>query len=196
MLAVAAPSSKELERSARSIHPGEWAVEQTRPIATLLGSCVAVCLFDPKLRIGGVNHFMLPAGSRSANSEMDEMLCGDYAMEVLVNSMLGKGGQKARLVAKAFGGGNIMSSIRTSIGDRNAIFAREWLEREGIALVAADLGGPWSRKIIFDPASGYAYCKRILGSMSIASEVAREEEAYENRLTTPVKTSGKKVELF
>ncbi len=185
-----------LERAARNIHPGEWAIEQNRPIATLLGSCVAVCLYDPKLRFGGVNHFMLPSNTGSANREFDELLCGDYAMEVLVDAMLDKGAQKARLVAKAFGGGNVVTSIRMSIGDRNISFAREWLEREGIPLLATDFGGPWSRKVIFNTNNGDAYSKRIMGSMSLAAEVAREEAAYECSLIFPTKSSEKKIELF
>lgn len=189
-------SGKELERLARTIHPGEWAVEQNRPIGTLLGSCVAVCLYDPKLRFGGMNHFMLPKSTRSSNSDFDEMLCGDFAMEVLVNAMLARGANKGRLVAKAFGGGNIIDSIRMSIGDRNIRFAKEWLEREEIPLIASDFGGPWSRKIIFDAQSGDAYCKRGQSGMSANAEIARQEAAYESTLTAPPKTTTKKVELF
>lgn len=196
MIAVAEPSSREVERTSRNIHPGDWAVEQRQPIATLLGSCVAVCLYDPKLRFGGMNHFMLPTGNPGANSEHDDLLRGDYAMEVLVNAMLAKGAQKSRLIAKAFGGGNIVSSIRMSIGERNAQFAREWLERESIALHASDFGGPWSRKVLFEPGSGVAWCKRILGSMAIATEVAREEAEYARRLVKPQPSVGKKIELF
>ncbi|NLZ09711.1 MAG: chemotaxis protein CheD, partial [Alcaligenaceae bacterium] len=68
--AVPSPGSSDgaqgraLERSARVINPGGWAVEGERAIATLLGSCVAVCLYDPKLRLAGMNHFLLPTGNR------------------------------------------------------------------------------------------------------------------------------------
>lgn len=196
MIAAAENSSKEVERAARSIHPGDWAVEQRQPIATLLGSCVAVCVYDPKLHFGGMNHFMLPTSKQGPDADQDDLLRGDYAMEVLVNAMLAKGAAKNRLVAKAFGGGNIVSSIRMSIGDRNAQFAREWLEREGIALQASDFGGPWSRKVLFEPNTGVAWCKRILGSMSVSCEVAREEAEYARRLVKPAASVGKKVELF
>ncbi len=72
---------RDLERLARNINPGGWAIETDRPIATLLGSCVAVCLWDPKLRVGGLNHFMLPKFERSANKDLDMLLCGNYCME-------------------------------------------------------------------------------------------------------------------
>ena len=52
-----AASGRSLERLSRVINPGGWAVDNERPIATLLGSCVAVCLYDPKLRLAGMNHF-------------------------------------------------------------------------------------------------------------------------------------------
>lgn len=87
-------TGKELERLAHNVSPGEWAVENQRPIATLLGSCVAVCLYDPQLRLGGLNHFMLPTFERSNNRDFDTMLCGSYAMEALFNGLLGRGARK------------------------------------------------------------------------------------------------------
>jgi chemotaxis protein CheD len=189
-------SGKEYERLARNINPGGWAIESERPIATLLGSCVAVCLFDSKLRIGGMNHFLLPSRTSAANADTDVILNGDYAMEVLVNGLLNKGASKARLVAKAFGGGTIVSSIRMAIGERNASFAHEWLDREGIPLVASDFSGPWSRKVVFVPTSGDAFCRRIPTTQAAAAEVARAEQEYERSLTLPKKTTEKKIELF
>jgi len=191
-----APSGNDLEVRARNIHPGQWAVEESQSIATLLGSCVAVCLYDPKLRFGGLNHFMLPIRTRASDSEYDSLLRGDYAMEVLVNAMLGKGAQKQRMIAKAFGGGNVVSSLRKSIGDGNISFTRSWLEREGIALVSSDFGGPWARKVVFQPDTGDAYCKRLATSQSVATQVAQAEVDYENSLLGPSKPRERKIELF
>lgn len=190
----AEPTRQEVERTAHSIHPGEWRVDQQRPIATLLGSCIAVCLYEPRLKFGGMNHFMLP--NSNPDKAQDDLLRGDYAMEVLVNAMLAQGAQKTRLVAKVFGGGNPVSAIRMSIGENNARFAREWLAREGIALQACDVGGPWSRKVLFEPHGGAAWCKRILGSLAAADEVVREEAEYARRLVTPATAAERKVELF
>lgn len=189
-------TGKDYERIARNINPGGWAIEIERPISTLLGSCVAVCLFDPKLRIGGMNHFLLPTSSSSSNADIDVILNGDYSMEVLVNGMLNKGAQKARLIAKAFGGGTIVSSIRMDIGQRNSVFASEWLEREGIPLVASDFNGPWSRKVVFVPQSGDAFCRRIPVTQANVAEVARAEQEYERSLVEQKKPAEKKIELF
>ena len=185
------PSPNELERLSRVVNPGGWAIETQRPISTLLGSCVAVCLWDPKLSVGGLNHFMLPKFEKTSNTDLDVMLCGNFCMEALMNGMLARGGRKERMKAKAFGGGNVVSSLTgVSIGERNSDFAKEWLDREGIPLVASDFMGPWSRKVIFDPTTGEAFCKRGQTSQS----VAEAEKSYERSLTTAPKKAD--IELF
>ena len=188
---------KELERCARNINPGGWAVEKARPITTLLGSCVAVCLYDPRLRLAGMNHFLLPSRAKSSGDDTDVILAGDYSMEVLLNTMLSQGAAKSRLVAKAFGGGTIVTSILMAIGQRNAEFAKEWLEREGIPLTAQDFGGSWSRKVIFTPDGGDAFCRRLAITQSGVQEVVAAERDYEQSLIKPQKSGGeKKIELF
>ena len=192
-------SARELERLALNINPGGWSVQADRPLATLLGSCVAVCFFDPKLRIAGMNHFLLPSRSSNRGADEDIVLNGDYAMEVLRNAMYAKGAQSSRLVAKAFGGGNIVNSIQMAIGERNAEFAREWLEREKIPLVASDFGGAWSRKVIVDPVSGDAFCRRNPINQPDVVAMVKAESEYEKSLSrpkAPPPSQGKKIELF
>ena len=189
---------KDLERYARNVQPGAWVVDTEKPMSTLLGSCVAVCLYDPQMRIGGINHFMLPDMGRSKNSDVDSMLSGDFAMEALLNALLTKGAKKVRLQAKAFGGGTIIDTEATSlsIGMRNANFAKEWLVREGIPLRSSDFLGPWSRKIIFLPFNGEAFCKRLVTNMANAEVIAREERAYAEMLKQKPKPTENKIELF
>ncbi|MGP1609893.1 MAG: chemotaxis protein CheD, partial [Burkholderiales bacterium] len=129
--------AREIERLARSVSPGNWAVERERPLSTLLGSCIAVCLFDPQARVGGINHFMLPSMKRNRHARVDSLLAGDFAMEALLNALLQQGARKQHMRAKAFGGGTIINSA-LNIGLRNADFTREWLAREGIPLLASD----------------------------------------------------------
>lgn len=181
---------RELDRLAHSINPGGWAVEDARPISTLLGSCVAVCLWDPQLQLGGMNHFMLPSYGKTNTRDLDVLLCGDYSMEALMNAMLARGARKSRMQAKAFGGGNVLASLSgTNIGERNVEFAREWLAREGVTLVASDFLGTWSRRVVFDPRSGDAFCKR--GETS--QQVLAAEQNYRQTLAQPKKSN---VELF
>ena len=194
MQAVVDP--KELERTARNINPGGWTVETERSIATLLGSCVAVCLYDPKLKLAGMNHFLLPSRAARQNDDTDVILNGDYSMEVLVNSMMAKGARKDRMVAKAFGGGTIVTSIQMAIGQRNSEFAKEWLDREGIKLTASDFGGAWSRKVIFTPLTGEAFCRRNPITQDTLRTVVRAEQDYEKSLVKPAApAAGKRVEL-
>ena len=189
---------KDIERLARNVHPGAWLIDSEKPLATLLGSCVTVCLFDPGLKIGGINHFMLPDMGRSNHGDVDSLLSGNYAMEALLNGLLIKGAKKPRLQAKAFGGGTIIDtdSGAQSIGMRNASFAKEWLSREGIPLRSSDFLGPWSRKIIFLPFNGEAFCKRLVTNMANAEVIAREERAYAQTLLQKPKSVENKIELF
>jgi chemotaxis protein CheD len=199
MVETAPVSGRSLERSALNINPGGWSVQTERPIATLLGSCVAVCFYDPRLRLAGMNHFLLPSRASTKLADEDVVLNGDYAMEVLRNAMYAKGAQASRLVAKAFGGGNIVSSIQMAIGERNADFAREWLEREKIPLVASDFGGAWSRKVIIDPISGDAFCRRTPINKPEVLAMVKAESDYEKSLVvskTSAPSQGKKIELF
>ena len=190
--------AKELERYARNVQPGAWVVDSEKPLSTLLGSCVAVCLFDPLMKIGGINHFMLPEMGRSKNSDVDSLLSGSYAMEALLNALLIKGAKKVRLQAKAFGGGTIIDTDggSLSIGMRNANFAKEWLVREGIPLRSSDFLGPWSRKIVFLPFNGEAFCKRLVTNMAKAEVIAREERAYSETLKQKPVSTENKIELF
>ena len=127
----------------------------------------------------------------------DVILAGAYSMEVLLNTMLSKGAVKQRIIAKAFGGGTIVTSILMAIGQRNAEFAKEWLEREGIPLMAQDFGGAWSRKVIFTPEGGDAFCRRLPISQPGVQGVVRAERDYEQALIRPARPTGeKKIELF
>lgn len=188
--------AREIERLARTIHVGDWAVESERPIATLLGSCVAVCLHDPGNSLGGLNHFLLPTRKRDPLTDDDALLAGDACMTALLNGMLARGAARHRLTAKAFGGGAVIetSNAAFAVGDRNAEFAREWLDRERIPLIASDLRGPWARKVLFVPQTGDAFCRRISSAMLDARTIEREEQAWAKAQLRP--TSKKNVEMF
>jgi chemotaxis protein CheD len=143
-----------------------------------------------------MNHFLLPTIKKTEASNDDIMLAGDFAMEVLVNAMLDKGASKTRMVAKAFGGGNVVGSLRIDIGDRNAQFAVEWLEREGIPLITSSFGGPWARKVVCVPATGDAFCRRTritMNNRDAARTIVEAENSYELSLKVP---KPGRVELF
>ena len=146
---------------AAKISPGElYASQRNILIVTVLGSCVSACLFDPVACIGGMNHFMLPdrAGPQSLVSEPARY--GAHAMEMLINNLLSMGASRARLVAKVFGAGRVLPGM-SDVGARNTQFALDYLDREGIAVVAKDVGGNHARKVYFFVKTGRVLVKDL-----------------------------------
>ena len=127
---------------------------------TILGSCVATCLFDPVARVGGMNHFLLAEPPKSTRGDGFDSKYGLYLMELLVNEMLQLGAVKSRLKGRLYGGANINADLG-SFGSANAAFAREFLAREGIKKVFEDLEGTRARRIQFRPASGLVRCREV-----------------------------------
>jgi len=122
-------------------------------ISTVLGSCVAVCLWDQVVRRGGMNHIMLPFwnGEGLATPKY-----GNIAMEKLLSKVLSIGCHREHLVAKIFGGANVSGNGLEvfMIGDRNITLALQMLEEFRIPVVAKDVGGRVGRKIIMNSESG------------------------------------------
>lgn len=122
-------------------------------ISTVLGSCVAVCLWDTVTRRGGMNHIMLPLwnGEGLATPKY-----GNIAMERLLDKVLSIGCRREHLVAKVFGGANVTGTGLElfMIGDRNITLAMEMLEEFRIPIIAKDVGGRVGRKIIMNTESG------------------------------------------
>lgn len=125
-------------------------------VSTLLGSCVAACLYDPVAKVAGMNHFLLANRRYAKEQPLNITEAGRYgmhAMELLINEMVLLGAQRKRLRAKAFGGGAVLDVVSKDnflcVGDVNARFVREYLASENIPLEASDLGGELGRVIRF-----------------------------------------------
>ncbi|MCC6534797.1 MAG: chemoreceptor glutamine deamidase CheD [Burkholderiales bacterium] len=180
---------------AAKILPGEYFITgEDIVLVTVLGSCVAACIRDPGLGIGGMNHFMLPeAGADSDNLLSAPARYGTYAMEVLINELVKQGARRHALEAKVFGGGNVMRNLTLSnVGTRNAQFVLKFLELERIAVKARDLEKDYARKVYFFPRSGRVRLKMIRG-MHNDTILARERE-YGQRIRA--ERVGGEVELF
>jgi len=133
------------------LHPGQIAVSD-RPltISTVLGSCVAVCLWDEARGTGGMNHYLLPVSPKGSASAR----YADHAVPELVARVRSAGGGGA-LVAKVFGGACVIEAFHhDQLGDRNVEAARELLRRAGVPIVAEDVGGRRGRKLHFCLADG------------------------------------------
>lgn len=134
---------------------------------TILGSCVATCLFDPVSKVGGMNHFLL---AEPLDHDAQDTFDGDYGlflMELLVNEMLKLGARKRNMKARLYGGANMNSNLGP-IGAVNAAFARDFLKREGITLGFADLEGTCARRVEFRPATGQVRVRKITSNQSEA----------------------------
>ncbi len=130
-------------------------------LTTTLGSCVAVCVRDPIIRFGGMNHFVLPTSDhRGERRPTLAMRYGSYSIERLVNTVLAEGGVRERLEVKVFGGANIVEGI-TNIGCRNADFVERYLANEGIAISSQHLRGCWPRKLRYTPSTGLVQMREI-----------------------------------
>jgi len=144
------------------LHPGQM-LASTAPIrlTTIVGSCISVCLWDAKLRIGGANHFLLPFGGGTGPAALR---FGNVAIARLVESLVESGSSRERLAAKVFGGACVIDAFLgrgQHLGLRNAQAATDALLREGVPIVASDTGGRRGRKIIFDTADGAVWVREI-----------------------------------
>lgn len=152
------------------IDPGEYYVSNKQEvISTLLGSCVAACLYDPVNKVIGMNHFLLAYKHHSFSRSMIESEEGRYginAMELLINDMMAKGANKKHLKAKCFGGGDVLhlrgdSGGRHSVGGANIDFIREFLKGENIPVIGSSLGGNHGRNVHFVGEDFSVYVKKI-----------------------------------
>ncbi len=167
------------------IHPGEYYVSgENELIGTLLGSCVAVCLVDREMGVAGMNHFMLPGRITARDIFSDKKAkYGITAINKLLSSMFKSGSKKENIIAKIFGGGHVLDSIKpsaTSISDDNVRLARLMMEMEDIPIAENDVGGIFTRKILLDVKSGKVYLKKSTRK-SIIEEIERQEEEYARR---------------
>ena len=134
---------------------GEFAVSDVPEavLTTVLGSCVAACLFDPTRLIGGMNHFLLPDAGGAADNL--DMRFASASLEQLINALLKRGAERSRLRAKVFGGAKMMSGL-PDIGRRNGDAALAYLLAERIPCLSHSLGGSSARRVRFWPVGGRA----------------------------------------
>jgi len=144
------------------LHPGQIFIA-THPsaITTILGSCVSLCLWDPVLKIGGINHYLLPfwVGDDIASPRF-----GPVAIETLIEKVLSMGARKNRLRAKLFGGACVIEAFRERkdhVGVVNARLAENMLHMQGIPVVERDLAGRRGRKLVFNTDDGTSWIKYL-----------------------------------
>jgi chemotaxis protein CheD len=178
-----------------SILPGEFFVSATpMVIYTVLGSCISACIRDPIVRVGGMNHFMLPEPKEAEHDSWGESTrYGSFAMESLINAILKRGGIKNRLEIKLFGAGKIYDS-QIDVGDENAKWVIKYLKSEGLSVSNADLGNVFPRKVYYFTESGRVLLKKIERVKN--RTIFERENAYAARIQQREQQPGDDVTLF
>jgi chemotaxis protein CheD len=120
-------------------------------IHTVLGSCVAVCLYDETKQIAGMNHYLLPLWN---NDGIPSPKFGNISIVKLIEAMEEAGSKRRSLIAKVFGGASPSELKMSQVGDRNIDIAYDILKEHRIPIVAKDLGGVKSRKIVLNSVTG------------------------------------------
>ena len=168
--------------------PGELHVTgENVAITTVLGSCVSACVRDVVRGVGGINHFMLPNVLRGDAG--DSARYGVYALEVLVNQVLGATGRRGDLEVKVFGGGRVIDA-GGDVGRSNIDLVRRFFAAEHLAILSEDLGDQFARRIRYWPVTGRAQVQRI--PMSKAVDVVKDEK----RAAEVIVAAPGSVELF
>ena len=144
------------------LQPGQlYASAQPSAVTTVLGSCVAICLWDSLTSVGGMNHYLLPffAGAGKGTARF-----GNVAMAQLLDRLVALGAARGRLQAKVFGGACVLEAFQAReghLGEKNVGVAFKLLEDLGIPVVSRDVGGRSGRKLIFHTDLGNAWVARL-----------------------------------
>lgn len=143
--------------------------------STVLGSCIAACIYDAENGVGGMNHFLLASssGHGTANARY-----GIHAMELLINGIMKQGAQRRNLKAKVFGGAK-MSANLSDIGANNAKFVQQFLQDEGIPVISSSVGGTSARRVRFHAISGAAQQTHVADDR----QLGQQEQAVAARVT-------------
>ena len=182
-----------IEPGSRRVHviQGEFKVvnDPSVVLSTILGSCVAACMRDPVIGVGGMNHFLLPGSAESMASGGDATRYGVHLMELLINGLLKQGARRDRLEAKIFGGAKTIARF-SNVGEQNARFARQFLMDEGIQIVGESTGVEHGRKLEYWPSSGRARQYALTGVET------QKTVAMEQRPAPVVKPVENAIEFF
>ena len=155
------------------LQPGQWYFGGGRTrVRTLLGSCVAIAVWHPQLRVGGLCHYMLPTrnmhsrqghaghGHGGHGGQLDGRYA-DEAMYLLLRGMRAAGARPQEFDAKLFGGGRMYgdATAGSDVPHRNVAAGRALVHQHGLRLRAEHLGGQGHRNLYFELWSGDVYLR-------------------------------------
>lgn len=161
-VAASGESTDEPRRVSIYLLPGQlFASSEPCEIKTILGSCVAICLWDKRRSAGGMNHFLLP---RSREGVAASLRYAEEATRALLERLGDLGCRPPNLRAKIFGGAALFQTRQAyaaTLGAQNVAAALELMAKAGIPVIAQETGGPQGRKVLFNTDDGVAWSRRI-----------------------------------
>jgi len=176
-----------LQANVVKISPGDYYItDQKEIITTVLGSCISACVRDKRMKIGGMNHFMIPVKcAHTSHPEQDmDTRYGTYAMEHLINDIYKHGGSRRNLEIKLFGAGNVLVG-NGDVGVKNIKFIYDFMRIEGYKITSEDLGGDFPRRINYCPMTGKVMMKRLVSANLV--DIQLQERKLQNQVeSTPV----------
>jgi chemotaxis protein CheD len=158
---------------------GEFAIAKDGEgigLSTILGSCVALMLYDEVNAIKAMNHFVLP----SSTNKTDCYRFGLYSVESMINQMLKLGAKKEYLSAKIAGGANVLYSVSSNIGLKNVLFAKDFCKQENIKIVSENTLGEHGREVLLTD-NFSTYIRKISSKMR-DERIAQEEKIYRSKI--------------
>lgn len=132
-------------------------------ITYALGSCIGICLYDARIKLGALVHIMLPLNMEAGRKST--MKYADTGIRETLRQMESKGAQRGRITAKIAGGAKMFEvngSALGNIGQRNIESVHLILKREGVRILKEDVGGSVARTLLFDVTTGQG-CIRSYG---------------------------------
>jgi chemotaxis protein CheD len=163
------------------ILPGDLYVTEAvdEMLVTILGSCVAACIRDPNIGVGGMNHFMLPTSIDGRWGKSASLLrYGNFAMDRLIDEIVRRGGRREDLEVKVFGGAIGASATGSRVGDDNANFVEAYLERMSLSPVIRILRCPEPLRVHYFPLTGRAL---VLKLQEIPIDEAVRTDPYDRK---------------
>jgi chemotaxis protein CheD len=158
---VPVPTETGYDAQRYYLHPGHLFVSRAPvEVTTVVGSCVAVCLWDRGIKAGGINHYVLPGSVGMAAT----LRHGETAMNELIERLIKLGAGSRTLRARVFGGSCVIDAFRASgndLGSKNVLVARRLLSAHRIPIIQEDVGGSSGRKIVFSTADGEAIVRSL-----------------------------------
>lgn len=147
------------------LQPGEFYFgDRDTRIRTLLGSCVAITLWHPRLKIGGMCHYMLPKSTRNSRHQVYDGKYAEDAVQMFLDEIRKANTHPHDYEVKMFGGGNQFPNGQQGIftvSEKNIVLGRNLLQRHGFRLKTEHMGGVGHRSVIFDLWSGDVWVRHV-----------------------------------